>query len=71
MTQAQKLTLFKFVAVGAAAWYLYHLSKAQGQSMQGKINPEKIAGLGASLFPHEFRPYVQKFGAAWIRGQMQ
>lgn len=67
MTQAQKLTALKFLAVAAAGYYLYHLSKAQGSSLQGRINPEKIAGLGAQLFPKEYRPYVQQLGSAFIK----
>lgn len=67
MSEKQKLTFLKFIAVAAAGYYLYHLSKAQGSSLQGRINPEKIASLGASLFPQEYRPYVRQFGAEWLR----
>lgn len=66
MTDKQKLTLLKFVAVSAAGFYLYHLTKATGGTMQGKINSERLAGLGAQLFPHEYRPHVRELGAAFI-----
>lgn len=69
MTHKQ-LTLLKFIAVAAAGYYLYHLNKAQGGTMQGKINPDKIAGLGASLLPKEYRPYATQLGAAFLRRSM-
>jgi hypothetical protein len=62
MTTHQRLTLYKFLAVSAAFFYLYKLSRAQGKSLQGRVNPEKIVGLGSQLLPEELRPYAKKFG---------
>lgn len=66
MTEKQKLTLLKLFAVSAAGYYLYHLSKASGSTMQGQVNSARIANLGAQLFPHEYRPHVRELGAALI-----
>ncbi len=59
MTRKQ-LTLLKFISVSVAAYYLYHLSKAQGQTMQGRLNTQKLANLGAQLFPESWRPEIRK-----------
>ena len=66
MTEKQKLTLLKFVAVSAAAYYFFHLKKASGGSLSGQINAEKIANLGAHLFPPEYRPHVRTLGTSVI-----
>ncbi|MCE5317779.1 MAG: hypothetical protein LLG04_10560 [Parachlamydia sp.] len=64
MSDNQKLTLLKFVAVAAAGYYLYHLNKVRGDQLNGQINTEKIANLGAQLFPAEYRPHVRELGTA-------
>ena len=66
MTEKQKLTLLKLLAVSAAGYYLYHLTKATGGTMQGRVNSERLAHLGAQLFPQEYRPHVKQFGTAVI-----
>jgi hypothetical protein len=62
MTQNQKLILLKLLAVGAAGYYLYHARKAQGGTLSGHINTDKIANLGAQLFPAEYRGHAQEIG---------
>lgn len=71
MSENQKLTLLKFVAVSTAAYYLFHLSKSRGQSMSGRMNVAKIANLGAHLFPEEFRPHVRTVGTAVINRMLE
>lgn len=71
MTKNQELTLFKFLAVGAALLYLYKLTKAEGGTLQGKINPENIANLGSHLFPKEYRPHAKAMGRVVLNRLME
>lgn len=71
MTDKQQLNALKFLAVATAAWYLYHKAKSQGQSLEGRINIDQIAGLGASLLPAEYRGRAKHYGSKIIKNLIE
>lgn len=66
MEKNENLMLWKGLAVGAALFYLYKLSKANGGSLQGNpmgvnINSDKIIDLASHLVVPEKRPMIKHY----------
>jgi hypothetical protein len=71
MTKEKELLLFKLLALGAVLLYAYKTAKAQGGNLQGnpfvaKLDPEKIARIGAQLAPEPYRESAHKIGTAFL-----
>lgn len=71
MKHDRELIFFKLLAVSAALLYLYKLSKQNGGTLQGKYNPEKIAGLAAQLVPQEYRKQARQYGTMFLNRVIQ
>lgn len=60
----KELLLWKIIAFGAVALYIYKVARANGGTLNGtplqNLNPEKVSAAASSLFNPEIRPYIQK-----------
>ena len=67
MDSKNNLILWKLVAVSAAIFYVYKVSKANGGTLNGNpmgvtINRESLLNLASHLAPIEHRSTIRSFG---------
>lgn len=63
----QNIHLWKAIAVGAALFYLYKLSKANGGTLENNpmgitVDSDKIIDLASHLLPDDKRAHVRHYG---------
>lgn len=76
MDNDRELSILKFIAVAAAAYYVWRISQKSGISMgqmpeHMRPNPESLVDLTASLFPEAHRPKVRRAGTMILNKMME
>lgn len=67
MSKDKELLMWKLLASGAALFYLYKVTKANGGSLKNNpmgvsVQSENIVRLASQFVPKEFRPHAQRLG---------
>jgi len=68
MTKQNELIFWKLVAAGAALFYLYKVTKANGGTLAGNpmgvnVNEQKFVDLASQFVPKEYRGHAKQLGA--------
>ena len=69
------LMFWKAVALAAALFYVYKVTKANGGTLSGNtmginLNPDKIVDMAAHFVPKDFRHHARTAGKAIIQNYM-
>lgn len=64
----KELLMWKLIASGAALFYLYKVSKANGGTLKGnpmgvQIQSDNIVKLASQFLPNEIRPHAKTIGS--------
>ena len=72
----KELLMWKLVASGAALFYLYKVSKANGGTLKGnpmgvQIQTDNIVKLASNFVPREYRPHAKFIGSQILNRMME
>lgn len=76
MSSNKELEFWKLIAAGAALFYLYKMSKAQGMTLgsnpQGvEVKSKAFVNLASQFVPSEYRPKARELGHKFFKKIME